>query len=99
MTTSAAGPRRIAVGAAPIGEPVRAAYDCAMDRELVHSRALRSVGYDRDANTLELEFTSGTLYRYFDVPEFTHRALMLAKSKGHFFQTSIDRRFRFEEVK
>jgi len=70
-----------------------------MDREPVQSRALRSVGYDRDAHTLELEFASGTLYRYFDVPEFTHRALMHAKSKGHFFQTSIDRKFKCEEVK
>jgi hypothetical protein len=34
-----------------------------------------------------------------NVPEFTHRALMRAKSKGQFFQASIDVRFRCEEVK
>jgi hypothetical protein len=33
------------------------------------------------------------------VPEFTYRALMHAKSKGQFFQTSIDGKFKFEEVK
>lgn len=70
-----------------------------MHREPVQSRALRSVGYDRHARTLELEFTSGSLYQYFDVPEFTFRALMLATSKGHFFQTSIDGKFRFKQVK
>ena len=70
-----------------------------MRRDAVQSRALKSVGYDSESRTLELEFTSGTRYRYFDVPEFTFRALMHATSKGHFFQTSIDRRFRFEEVK
>jgi hypothetical protein len=70
-----------------------------MDREPVQSRALRSVGYESDAHMLELEFTSGSVYRYFDVPEFTYRALMLSRSKGQFFQTTIDRRFRFEEVK
>ena len=70
-----------------------------MRRLPVASRALKSVGYDRESRTLELEFTSGTLYHYFDVPEFTFRALMHAKSKGRFFQTSIDRKFKFEEIK
>jgi len=70
-----------------------------MRRAPVESRALKSVGYDPHARMLELEFSSGTLYQYFDVPEFTYRALMHAKSKGHFFLTSIDRKFRCEEVK
>jgi len=70
-----------------------------MRRVPVESRALKSVGYDPGARLLELEFFSGTLYQYFEVPEFTYRALMHAKSKGHFFQTSIDRKFRCEEVK
>ena len=70
-----------------------------MRREPVQSRALSSVGYDAEAHALELQFTSGTVYRYLDVPEFTYRALMHAKSKGRFFQTSIDRKFKFEEVK
>ena len=70
-----------------------------MHRDLVRSRALRSVGYDTTTQTLEVEFISNSVYRYFDVPEFTHRAFMHAKSKGRFFQVSIDRKFRFEEVK
>ena len=70
-----------------------------MQRVPVESRALKSIGYDSDARTLELEFSSGSLYQYFEVPEFTYRALMHAKSKGHFFQTSIDGKFKFEEVK
>ena len=70
-----------------------------MRRLPVESRALKSVGYDADGRLLELEFSSGSLYQYFDVPEFTYRALMHAKSKGRFFQKSIDRRFRCEEVK
>ena len=70
-----------------------------MRRVPVDSRALKSVGYDANGRLLELEFSSGGLYRYFEVPEFTYRALMHAKSKGHFFQTSIDRRFKCEEVK
>jgi KTSC domain len=70
-----------------------------MQRVAVESRALTSVGYDAAGRLLELEFASGSVYRYFDVPEFTYRALMHAKSKGQFFQTSIDGKFKFEEVK
>ena len=70
-----------------------------MRRVPVESRALKSVGYEADGRLLELEFSSGTLYRYFEVPEFTYRALMHAKSKGRFFQKSIDRKFRCEEVR
>jgi hypothetical protein len=90
---------RVAVGTTPTAPGVCEFYDRPMHRELVRSRALRSVGYDVTTHTLEVEFSSSSVYQYFDVPEFTHRALMLAKSKGHFFQTSIDRKFRFEEVK
>jgi len=69
-----------------------------MRREPVQSKALKSVGYDATTKTLEVEFTAGTIYQYFDVSEFTHRALMRAASKGRFFQTSIDGRYRFHEV-
>jgi hypothetical protein len=70
-----------------------------MRRVRVDSRALKSIGYEADARLLEVEFASGKIYRYVDVPDFTYRAFMHAKSKGHFFQTSIDRRFKHEEVK
>ncbi len=70
-----------------------------MRREPVDSHALRSVGYDRDTKTLELEFISGAVYRYFELSEFTYRALMRAGSKGRFFVSSIDGRYKCEEVK
>jgi hypothetical protein len=73
-------------------------YDRRVRRHQVESRAIRSIGYDADGHTLELEFTAGAIYRYFDVPEFIFRALMHAKSKGQFFQTSINNRYRFEEI-
>jgi KTSC domain len=61
-----------------------------MRRVRVDSRALKSIGYEADARLLEVEFASGKI---------SYRAFMHAKSKGHFFQTSIDRKFKFEEVK
>lgn len=60
---------------------------------------LRSAGYDAACHILELEFAAGTIYRYFDVPEFTFRALMLAESKHAFFTASIEGRFRCQEIR
>lgn len=60
-----------------------------MKRVAVESEALRSVGYDRRTRALEVEFTSGALYRYLGVPEPTHAALMQADSLGAYFSEHI----------
>ena len=38
---------------------------------------------------LELEFTSGEVYRFFAVPPSVHRGLLDAPSAGRFFQERI----------
>lgn len=60
-----------------------------MRREPVESDALRSVGYDPDRRILEIEFASGTVYRYFEVPEEVYAGLMTAASHGEFFSDHI----------
>lgn len=60
-----------------------------MERLRVHSRALRSVGYDVGSRVLEIEFASGMAYRYFDVPDYLHIALMAADSHGQFYADYI----------
>lgn len=62
------------------------------------SGAITSVGYDRESSTLEIEFREGSVYRYFDVPEFLHQGMMLASSKGQFFNTRLNNRYRWEAV-
>jgi len=64
-----------------------------MRRDPVASSVLRSVGYDADTALLEIEFTSGDVYRYFAVPPSTHRALMTAASPGAFFNRHISDRY------
>ena len=56
-----------------------------MRRVPVESEAIRSVDYDFDARLLEIEFHSGAIYRYFDVPAGVHLALMQAASLGEAF--------------
>jgi KTSC domain len=63
-------------------------------REPVSSAALSSVGWDD--GTLEIEFTSGEVYRYRDVPALVFRQLLRAESKGTFFQERIRDRYDVE---
>ncbi len=57
------------------------------------SSVLASVGYDAATALLEIEFTSGEVYRYFAVPPSVHRALMEAPSPGAYFNRSISDRY------
>lgn len=64
-----------------------------MRRHPVTSSVLRSVGYDAATALLEIEFTSGDVYRYFAVPPSVHRALMDADSPGAYFNRHISDRY------
>jgi hypothetical protein len=63
----------------------------------VNSSSILSVGYDRAAHTLELEFQSGAVYQYRQVPEAAYRLLLNAPSIGEFVNKVI--KPRFESVK
>jgi hypothetical protein len=67
-----------------------------MQREPVSSSAIQSVGY-RDG-TLEIEFVSGNVYQYFDVPKRVYEELMDAPSIGSFFNERIRGHFRYARV-
>ena len=67
-----------------------------MQRVPVTSSVMTSVGYEDE--TLEIEFTSGDVYQYFDVPEPIHQALMRAESHGTFFNSHLRDAYRFGRV-
>ena len=60
-----------------------------MDRQSVESSNLAEVGYDSDLETLEVQFKSGGIYQYFNVPAFMYERLMSADSLGRFFNAEI----------
>lgn len=60
-----------------------------MERQPVSSSNISSIGYDQNTNVLEIEFIAGTIYQYFDVPEYVWRGLMEAASHGSFFTQHI----------
>jgi len=59
-----------------------------MDREMVASSTVLSIGYEPSSNTLEVEFKSG-VYQYYNVPEPIYQQLMASDSKGKFMHAYI----------
>jgi hypothetical protein len=58
-------------------------------RKRVDSSVIAAVGYDRATEVLEVEFHSGKVYIYLDVPPEEHRALLAADSIGRYFNQEI----------
>ena len=55
-------------------------------------------GYDRDAQILGVEFTTGATYHYFDVPEPVFDAMKAAPSKGQFLAHDVKGNYRYARV-
>ena len=70
-----------------------------MDRQEVISSNLRSVGYDESSRTLEVEFQSGSVYQYSNVPAKEYYKLMAAESHGKYFHANIRNDYNFRRVK
>lgn len=63
------------------------------------SSTVVSAGFVRDSKILEIEFHSGAIYRYRNVPESVYAAFLAAQSKGRFFGGEIRGKFAFEKLK
>ena len=60
-----------------------------MRRRGVDSTTVRSVGYERKRKILEIEFQSGAVYQYVDVPARVYEEFWKAESKGQYFNCEI----------
>ena len=69
-----------------------------MYREPVSSRSIAALGYDDDTETLEVEFVSGTVYRYRGVSQDVFENLRQAPSKGAYFNQHIQDAYPWEQV-
>jgi len=58
-------------------------------RQPVRSHALAAVGYSKRLHALEVEFVSGAVYRYSNVPPQIYRDLLSAASKAQFYDTNV----------
>lgn len=69
-----------------------------MIREPVASSNVMSIGYDADTETLEVEFSNGAVYQYYNVGAALNEQLMQAPSKGQFLNIYIRNAYPFSRV-
>ena len=69
-----------------------------MLRESVSSRAIAKIGYDEHAQILEIEFRTGRVYCYRDVPAGVYQFFRRSTSKGSYFNRMIDGHYPHEDI-
>lgn len=68
-----------------------------MQRTPVLSSNICSIGYDSSQAVLEVEFTSGDVYRYYGVPQYLYEQFMGSASKGEFLHDHIRDSYRYQK--
>lgn len=70
-----------------------------MDRQIVNSSMITSIGYDSSTGTLEVEFKGdGTVWQYFDFPEHMWNEFEYAESHGKYWHRNIKNQFRESRI-
>jgi len=69
-----------------------------MDRLPLQSRAVLSAGYDVDASVLEVEFSSGRIYRFSGVPVGVYDWLLRVPNKGLYVARNITGRYAHQDM-
>jgi len=69
-----------------------------MVRRPVDSSMAKSIGYDAESSTLEIEFQSGEIWQYYEVPESIFYE-MKSVSIGKYFQLMIKNQYKEKRVK
>lgn len=69
-----------------------------MQRDLVQSTNILSIGYDAESQTLEVEFQKSGIYQYYNVPQHVHEELMAAPSKGQFLNVYVTKGYPYSRV-
>jgi hypothetical protein len=62
------------------------------------SSVIRRFSYDPECRQLHVEFFTGRLYIYYDVPEREVEAFRAAESKGRHFNLHIRDHYQFREL-
>lgn len=70
-----------------------------MERQYVTSSNILSIGYDPDNMILEVEFTTGAVYQYYDVPQSIYDGLMAADSHGTYLSAYVKKGgYRYAQI-
>jgi hypothetical protein len=69
-----------------------------MFRDPVVSSSIASIAFEVDTETLEVQFVTGSVYRYRGVEEQVYEKFLAAPSKGSFFNEHIKDTYPCERV-
>ena len=69
-----------------------------MIRDPIASSNIASAGYDELSQTLEVEFTTGAVYQYYNVDSAMFEQFMLAPSKGQFLNVYLKNAYPYSRV-
>ena len=69
-----------------------------MQRKALASTAVVSVGYDDATLVLEIEFSSGRIYQYSEVPRGVYEWLLRTPSKGSYVARMINDRYPYRDI-
>jgi len=69
-----------------------------MDRNPVASTNIASIGYDGPSGTMEVEFSNGTVYQYYNVGQPLYDQFLAASSKGQFLNAYIRNAYPYSRV-
>ena len=67
-----------------------------IERVPVKSSSIKSIGYNLQSSSLELEFVNDSIYIYRNVPEHVYKEFLAAESKGRYFQAKISGKYPFD---
>lgn len=70
-----------------------------MINQMVLSREIEWIGYERKNSMLQVEFITGPVYQYYDVPETIYQDFLNASSYGGYFENQIKGRFNFRKIR
>ncbi len=70
-----------------------------MDRKRVNSSQIRSIGYDASRQSLEIEFSNGSILEYARVSPEVHRRLMAAPSVMSCYRDTIEEEFTSRRIR
>jgi len=70
-----------------------------MNRKAVTSSTIHSIGYDEKSQILEVEFKSGGIYQYLNVPKSVFDRFMASPSKGKYLAQFIKDRYRTVKIR
>jgi hypothetical protein len=62
------------------------------------SSSLKAARYQDQCALLDLEFQSGEIYRYHDIPVQVYHELLQAESKGRYFNQHIRNHFPYTKI-